>query len=479
VTQGLVDLDLSRIWLVDPERGWQGPAEVVVRRGVVRSVRRLRGEEGAGIDDRGVIVAPAFTDLHAHFREPGNEAAETIASGMRAAAHGGFGTVCVMPNTEPALQTAAAVRDQAWRAAEAVRTAAVAVEDLGPVGLRAWGAVTIDRAGEQLAPLAELAEAGVAGFSEDGAPIRSAAIFRSALAYAGMLGLPLVDHPEDPTLTAGAEAGEGLIATVLGLKGWPVAAEVAAVTRDIAILEDVLRDVPAARLHLTHVSTAAALEHVRAAKARGLPVSCDVTPHHLALSDEWLAGARRWAWEAVDGNGDRRDPWVDGALVVEPYHTATKVNPPLRSPVDAMACLQAVIDGTADALATDHAPHAEIDKAIEFGLAPNGISGIETALGVLLGAVDTGRLPLERAIEVLTSGPRHVLEPGPDGRSFEEGAPAELVVFDRSATWQVTRETLVSHGKNSPLVGRALPGRVLLTVHDGRVVYRDSEIGTI
>jgi dihydroorotase len=479
VTSGLVDLDLSRVWLVDPERGWQGPADVVVRRGVVRSVRRLRGEEGSGIDDRGVIVAPAFVDLHAHFREPGNEAAETIASGMRAAAHGGFGTVCVMPNTEPALQTAAAVRDQAWRVAEAVRTAARAVEDLGAVGLRVWGAVTIDRAGEQLAPLGELAEAGVAGFSEDGAPIRSAAIFRSALAYAGMLGLPLVDHPEDPTLTDGAEAGEGLIATVLGLRGWPVAAEVAAVARDIAILEDVLRDVPAARLHLTHVSTAAALEQVRAAKTRGLPVTCDVTPHHLALSDEWLAGARRWAWEAVDGNGDRRDPWVDGALVAEPYHTATKVNPPLRSPVDAMACLQAVIDGTADAVATDHAPHAEIHKAVEFGLAANGISGIETALGVLLGAVDTGRLPLERAIEVLTSGPRHVLEPGPDGRSFEEGAPAELVVFDRSGSWQVTRETLISHGKNSPLVGRELPGRVLLTVHDGRVVYRDSEIGTI
>jgi len=478
VTRGLLDLDLSRVWLVDPDRGWQGPAEVVVRRGVIRSLRRLRGDEAAGIDDRGVVVAPAFVDLHAHFREPGNEAAETIASGMRAAGHGGFGTVCVMPNTDPALQTAAAVRHQAWRSDEAVRAAGAAGEDLGPVGLRAWGAVTVDRAGDQLAPLAELAAAGVAGFSEDGAPIRSAAIFRSALAYAGTLNLPLVDHPEDPSLTDGAEAAEGLVAAVLGLKGWPSAAEVASVARDIAILEDVLRDVPAARLHLTHVSTAAALDHVRAAKGRGLPVTCDVTPHHLALSDEWLAGARRWAWDAVEASGERRDPWADGALVAEPYDTATKVNPPLRSPVDALACLQAVIDGTADAVATDHAPHAEIDKAVEFGLAANGISGIETALGVLLSAVDAGRLSLARAIQVLTAGPRRVLEPARDRRSLDEGSPAELVVFDRSQRWTVSRYTLLSRGKNSPLVGRELHGVVLLTVHDGRVVHRDSEIGT-
>jgi dihydroorotase len=175
----------------------------------------------------------------------------------------------------------------------------------------------------------------------------------------------------------------------------------------------------------------------------------------------------------VDASGDRRDPWIDDALVAEPYDTATKVNPPLRSPADALACLKAVIDGTADAVATDHAPHADIDKAVEFGLAANGVSGIETALGLLLSAVDVGLLSLARLVEVLTAGPRRVLEPGRRARSFDEGAPAELVVFDRSATWPVTRETLASRGKNSPLLGRDLPGRVLLTVHDGRVVYRD------
>ena len=198
--------------------------------------------------------------------------------------------------------------------------------------VRAWAAVTVGREGVQLAPMAELAEAGAIGFSEDGAPIRSAGIFRSALAYAGALGLPIVDHAEDATLTDGAEASEGLVATVLGLKGWPAAAEVAAVARDLAILEDVVRDVPTARLHLTHLSLAGSLELVRAAKARGLPVTCDVTPHHLALSDEWLAGARRWAWEALGDGGRRRDPWADGALVAEPYDTSAKVNPPLRSP---------------------------------------------------------------------------------------------------------------------------------------------------
>ncbi|MBI3752231.1 MAG: dihydroorotase [Chloroflexi bacterium] len=466
----MTDLDLSRVWLVDPGRGREGPAELVVRRGVIRAIRWLRGPEAEGIDDRGIVVAPAFVDLHAHLREPGNEAAETIASGLLAAAHGGFGWVGAMPNTTPAVDTPGSLELLDRRVLDAG-------QDLPPgegtPGVLAWGAVTVSRAGEQLAPLAELAGAGVVGFSEDGAPVRSAAILRSALAYAGMLGLPIVDHPEDHGLTEGAEANEGLVATVLGLKGWPAAGEVAAVARDIAILEDVVRDVPAARLHLTHLSVAGSFELVRAARARGLPVTCDVTPHHLALSDEWLAGARRWAWEALDEAGRRRDPWVDGALVAEPYDTATKVNPPLRSPEDARACRMALRDGTADAIATDHAPHAAIDKAVEFGLAANGITGIETALGVVLAAVDAGELTLARAIALLTVGPRRVLGSslGPD--RIGVGQLAELVVFDRSTTWQVSPGTLRSLGKNSPLLGRALAGRVLLVLHLGRVAYQD------
>jgi dihydroorotase len=198
-----------------------------------------------------------------------------------------------------------------------------------------------------------------------------------------------------------------------------------------------------------------------------------VTPHHVALSDEWVAGSRRWAWDAVDEHGLARDPWADEALVAPPFATSTRVNPPLRCAEDAMACLAALADGTADVLATDHAPHREVDKAVEFGAAANGISGLETALGVLLAAVDAGRLPLLRGIETLTTGPAMVLG-GRMRRSsagLVEGAPADLVVFDRSDAWTVTADSLASRGKNTPLLGMALPGRVLLTLAAGRVAY--------
>ena len=462
----LADLEISRAWLVDPATGREGPGEIVVTDGVIEAVTWLEGAEADGIDASGVVVAPGFIDLHAHFREPGNEDAETIATGLAAAAHGGFTTVCVMPNTTPALDEPSVL----------ARTRDAAAASGSPVTLLAHGAVSAGRAGEQLAALGELADAGVVGFSDDGAPVRSASLFRNALAYAGMLGLPIIDHPEDVTLTDGAEANEGLISTVLGLRGWPAAAEAGAVARDLAILADVLRDVPGARLHLTHLSTAGSLDLVRAAKARGLPVTCDITPHHLALTDEWVAGARRWSWEALDDDGSARDPWRDGVIRAAPFDPALRVNPPLRSAVDAAACLAALADGTADAIATDHAPHAEVDKAVEFGLAANGISGIETALGVVLAAVDAGRVPLATAIAGLTTGPAQVLgDLGPGSRGLAEGESANIVVFDRSATWWVESGALASKGKNSPLLGRDLPGRVLLTVANGRVAYEAAE----
>lgn len=458
-----VDLDLSGAWLVDPATGRQGPADLVVREGILESVTWLEAGDGGAADDAGVVVAPGFIDLHAHLREPGNETAETISTGLAAAAHGGFTTVCAMPNTTPPVDRAATV-DAALASAAASGS---------PVRLLPYGAVTLGRAGEQLAPLGELADAGVIGFSDDGSPVQHPELFRNALAYAGMLGLPLVDHPEDLALTAGAEANEGLVATVLGLKGWPGAAEANAVARDIAILAEAIRDVPGARLHLTHLSTAAALDLVRRAKAAGLPVTCDVTPHHLALTDEWLAGARRFAWQALDRAGGARDPWRDGALQAPPYDASLRVNPPLRSPTDAAACLAALSDGTVDAIATDHAPHAAIDKDVEFGLASNGISGIEMALGLVLEAVDAGRLPLARAITAFTTGPAAVLpkRAGGGGSGLAVGAPADLVVFDRSERWTVVPELLASRGKNTPLLGRDLPGRVLLTVAGGRVAY--------
>ncbi len=456
------DLEISKAWLVDPAAGREGPGEIVVIDGILETVTWLEGAEADGVGADGVVVAPGFIDLHAHLREPGNEDAETVASGLAAAAHGGFTTVCAMANTTPALDEPGVLAG--------VRAAAEASGS--PVELLAIGAVTLGRAGKQLAALGELADAGVVGFSDDGSPVWSASILRSALAYAGALGLPIVEHAEEQSLTDGAEANDGFVATVLGLRGWPAAAEEMAVARDIAILVDVLRDVPDARLHLTHLSTSGALELVRRAKAAGLPVTCDVTPHHLALTDEWIAGARRWAWDASG------DPWSDDAITTRPYDPSLRVNPPLRAPDDAAACLAALLDGTADAIATDHAPHTEVDKAVEFGQAANGISGLETALGVVLAAVDAGRLPLLRAIEALTTGPAGLL----GGRArragsvgLVEGAPADLVVFDRSERWTVSSDGLASRGKNSPLLGIELPGRVLVTLAAGRIAYEAPE----
>jgi dihydroorotase len=457
-----VDLDLSRAWVVDPVSGREGPADLVVRGGILDALEWLEaGDRPGGTDDRGVVVAPGFLDIHAHLREPGNEAAETIASGLAAAAHGGFTTVCAMPNTTPPIDHAAMVA-----AAQASAAASGS-----PVRLVPYGAITLGRAGEQLAAMAELGRAGVAGFSDDGSPVQHAELVRNALAYAGMLGLPIVDHPEDLELTGGAEAHDGLVATVLGLKGWPAAAESTAVARDIALLADVVRDVPGARLHLTHLSTGASFDHVRRARAAGLPVTCDVTPHHLALTDEWVAGARRWAWTALDEQGGARDPWRDRALVAEPYDSALRVNPPLRSAADARACLDALLDGTVDAVATDHAPHTAVDKDVEFGLARPGIAGIETALGVLLELVDAGLLPLARMIEALTTGPARVLPSAGARIGFEVGKPADLVVFDRAERWTVGPEALRTRGFGNPLAGRALPGAVLLTLAQGRLAF--------
>jgi dihydroorotase len=467
--------DLEKAWLVDPVSGREGPGEIVVIDGVLESVVWLDGAEAKGVTDKGVVVAPGFFDLHAHFREPGFEDAETVATGTAAAAHGGYTTVAVMPNTSPALDEPGIL--------ERIRSAARASGS--PVEVLAYGAVSAERAGEQLSAMGELADAGVIGYSDDGAPVRTPKLLRSALLYAGMLGLAVVDHAEDSELTANAEANEGYVASVLGLQGWPAAAEVNAVSRDLAVLADALLDEPRVRLHLTHLSTAASLDLVRRAKAAGLPVTCDVTPHHLALADEWIAGARRWSWEALDTDAAVRDPWVDAALTAWPYNTSLRVNPPLRSPVDAAACLVALLDGTASAVVTDHAPHTVVDKEVEFGKASNGISGIETGLGVLLALVDAGKLTLAAAVAALTTGPAGIVAgwpaaaatPAARKRGLIEGAPADLVVFDRADRWAVTAESLRSKGKNSPFIGRELSGRVLLTIAGGRLAYEDPAAG--
>jgi dihydroorotase len=481
-------LELRDAWLLDPASGREGPGSLRVEGGRIVSVVWGSGAAaGAGLAEHGgaegtgaapaqrprVLVAPALVDIHVHFRQPGREDAETVATGLAAAAHGGFGTVCTMANTTPAIDTAGLVAD----------ALALARAAGSPVRTFPYGAITAGRAGQTLSQMGEMTDAGAAGFSDDGSPVADASLFRNALAYAGALGRMLVEHAEEPSLTKGTEANEGLVATILGLKGWPAAGEESAVARDLAILAEVAAANPASatpHLHLTHLSTAGSIELVRRAKAAGLPVTCDVTPHHLALHEGWVAGDRRFAWEAADS------PWTGGRADAAPYDQSTRVNPPLRTPADALALWQGLADGTVDAIATDHAPHTQVDKLVEFGDAANGISGIDTALSVVLAGVEAGLLPLADAIRALTTGPQRVLGAavvgGPYRRARDplvpglvEGALASLVVVDTADSWHVSPETIRSKGKNSPLVGRDLRGRVLATVVDGRFAFLDTD----
>ncbi|HEU4759153.1 MAG TPA: dihydroorotase, partial [Dehalococcoidia bacterium] len=344
------------------------------------------------------------------------------------------------PNTQPPIDSAAAVEF-------VLRTA----RTQGAVRVLPIACVSRGRAGRELADLAELAEAGAVAFSDDGAPVADAHLTRRALEYASMLDLPIIDHCEDPALAAGAVMHEGWVAARLGLRGVPAAAEESMVARDIALAE-----LTGSHVHIAHVSAAGAVELVRRAKARGLPVTAEVTPHHLALTHEAV----------MLGPGE-----VPGGLA---YDTNAKVNPPLRSPEDAAACLAGLLDGTIDCIATDHAPHATEDKLCEFDDAAFGISGLETALGLCLSLAHDGRLPLPRLIEALTAGPVRAL--GLDCRveglgTLSSGTPGDVTLIDPEAEWTVEPERFASKGKNTPLAGRTLRGRVVATVYEGRVVW--------
>ncbi len=417
---------LAGVRVVDPESGTDAVRDLAVRDGRVASTSVI-GDSVPHVDASGLIAAPAFCDLHTHLRQPGGESGETIASGSRAAAHGGYATVCAMPNTEPPLDEPARV---AWVAGCAADVAA---------RVRVVAAATIGRAGEQPVAIEELAAAGVVGFSDDGAAVASPRMTRALMAYLAPLGLPLIEHAEDPQLAAGSLMRGGPTATRLGLAGWPPSAELTVVERDIALAAET-----GARLHLTHLSTAASLEAVRRARERGLPVSCDVTPHHLAMTDAWVAGDRTFAWdEATRGLGDFETA-LDPALA---YDGRTRVNPPLPSRDDALALLAGVADGTVDAIATDHAPHPPERKAVEFANAAPGMIGLETALGVGLAAVAAGKLELMTLIAALSTRPARLIG---ESRSMTEGDLADLVVFDARRTWRVEPDDLASASANTP-----------------------------
>jgi dihydroorotase len=427
---------------IDPANSVDTVTDVLIEDGRIASL----GEAASAaetIDASGLIVTPGFVDIHTHLREPGFEHKETIESGTLAAARGGFTTVSAMPNTEPPIDSAAGVEFVLRRAAET-----------GAVRVLPIACVTRRRAGTELAELAELASAGAVAFSDDGSPVADAHLMRRALEYAGMLGLPVIDHCEDPALASGGlpagEAGvmhEGWVATRLGLRGVPAAAEETMVARDIALAAET-----GAHVHIAHVSTAGSVELIRQARARGLHVTAEVTPHHLSLTDEAV----------LTGPGESGDTLF--------YDTNAKVNPPLRTRDDVAACVAGLLDGTIDCIATDHAPHAVQDKLCEFDVAAFGISGLETALALSLTAID-----VETAIERLTIAPVRAL--ALDRRieglgTLSPGAPADIALIDPNAEWTVEPELFASKGKNTPLAGRTLHGRVVGTIVGGKAVWR-------
>lgn len=391
------------------------------------------------LEAMGYLVTPGFIDLHAHLREPGSEDSETIASGARAALRGGFTTICAMPNTEPAIDSPGLVAEVIARAntAKGARVLPVAT-------------ITRGRAGTELSDLIELAAAGAVAFSDDGAPVADARLFRHALEYARTRDLLIIEHAQDMTLSGKGVMHEGVVSARLGLPGVPSAAEETAVARDIAIAE-----MTGARLHLTHVSTKGALASIRDAKSRGIRVTCDVTPHHLAMTDDWVGGSRVFAWE--------RERPPAPTITATPYDSSTKVNPPLRAWSDARALWEGLADGTVDAIATDHAPHASVRKEVEFDQAAFGISGLETALSLVSGGVNAGWCDRGTAIRALTTGPAGVL-----------GIPLrddDWIAIDVDQEWTVSADSLVSLGKNTPLLGRTLRGRVVYAVVGGEVRY--------
>lgn len=379
------------------------------------------GQGDEVVDCRGLVLVPGFVDIHCHLREPGFEHKETIASGTRAAAAGGFTTVCCMPNTDPAIDTAGTVQ---YVLAVAQRQAAVRVLPIA--------AITRNRAGKELTDMAELAAAGAVAFSDDGDPVSSSAVMRHALEYAGSFNKVVVDHCEDVALTKGAAMHEGLVSERLGLPGWPAAAEEIMVARDLALAETTR-----ARVHIAHVSTAGSVELIRAAKRRGVRATAEVTPHHLTLTDSLVERGT--------------------------YDANCKVNPPLRTTADADALMTGLLDGTIDAIATDHAPHALVDKAVEFEQAACGISTFETAFAQVMGLVHDGRLPFDLVVHKLTTGPCSV---------FDLDLPSDdWVVLDPDAEWTVDAASFHSRGRNTPLHGMTMRGRVLVTVCRGQVVY--------
>jgi dihydroorotase len=378
-----------------------------------------------------------------------------------------------MPNTNPPQDRAAVVRQvletARWR---------------GVVKVETIGAITLNRAGETLSEMAELVEAGCVAFSDDGMPVLDSSMMRNALAYAAMLDVPVMSHCEDLRLSRGWAMHEGAISMRLGLQGYPAAAEESMIARDIALAEST-----GVHLHICHVSTAGGVALIRAAKERGVRVTAEVTPHHLTLSDRWVLGSMGpWPASEIahrDGNGKGRkrkksEPGLGlpsrlNPTLLPPYDSSTRVNPPLRGEEDVEALVEGLRDGTINAIATNHAPHSQVDKECEYRLAAPGISGLETALGLALTLVHRGEMDLVDLVAKLTEGPAMVLDRSP--ATLRPGSRADIVIFDPDYVWTVDPNAFVSKGKHTPLAGQQLKGGVMLTMYGGKIVYRRGNFG--
>ena len=418
--------------IIDPSQGIDEVGSLLISDGRIL----WRGPSFPQVDydvlhAEGLIVCPGFIDCHCHLRQPGFEEKETIATGTRAAARGGFTTICCMPNTNPPLDTQVAID---YVQIEAVKEGIARVLPIG--------CISRERKGEELAEMGELASAGVIGYSDDGEPVESPSLMRQALDYSRTRGLPIIDHCEETSLREGGQMNEGALSSKLGLQGISAAAEEIMVARDL-----VLAQLTGGHLHIAHVSTKGSVDLIRQAKRKGIRVTAEVTPHHLTLTEE-----------AVNG-----------------YNTNAKVSPPLRTRQDNQALVQGLKENVIDIIATDHAPHAEADKQCKFSLAAFGISGFETALGSLMRLVHDEQLPLTTLIAKLTCEPAKILKDNNLG-TLRIGVPADITIFDPDKEWLVDPKTFASKGKNTPLAGSVLKGKVMATIYDGKLVYKDDTI---
>jgi len=418
--------------VVDPAQGLDGAFDLMIGEDAIEEIGPRLSARGAQVLDlKGLVICPGFIDLHTHLREPGREDKETIATGTRAAAAGGYTAVCAMPNTEP-------VNDHAGI------TRSILEKARAEGSVRVWpiGAITRGQRGEELAEYGDLQEAGCVAISDDGKPVVSARMLRRALEYAKAFGLPLIDHCEEPTLAEKTSMNEGPVSAILGLRGVPAAGEAIVVERDVLLAELV-----GGRLHIAHVSTAAALDAVRRGKKRGVAVSAEVTPHHLFLNDELVRTSE--------------------------YDTNTKMNPPLRSEEDRQAMLAGLLDGTIDCIATDHAPHTVDDKKVEYDQAANGIVGLETAVALCLDRlVGAGQLGLPQLVALLSTNPARVL--GLPGGTLAPGSPADVTVLDLGKKRQVDPKHFESRSRNTPFAGWMLKGWPAMTIVAGRVAWKDA-----